>query len=108
MRVTQTGSNQVQGTEVAQTRSATKSQQAKATDKSGTSSGASSTEGARAEISAKGRELARAKDVAMSAPDTRDDKIAELKRRIAAGSYQVDAKAVADRMVDEHLSSGIG
>lgn len=108
MRVSQTGGSQVQGTEVAQTRSSAKSQQAKATEKSGTASGASPAEGARAEISAKGRELARAKEVAMSAPDMREDKIAELKRRIASGSYQVDAKAVADRMVDDHLGSGIG
>ncbi len=69
----------------------------------------SSSEGdVRPEISAKGRELAQAKQIASSAPDVREEKIAKLKEMIAKGSYKVDANAVADRMVDEHLSSGIG
>jgi negative regulator of flagellin synthesis FlgM len=62
----------------------------------------------RPEISARAKELASAKAAATSAPDVREAKIAELKERIAAGKYNVDPKAVADRMVDEHLSSGIG
>ena len=62
----------------------------------------------RPEISAKGRELAQAKEVASNAPDVREEKIAKLKEMINAGKYKVDAHAVADRMVDEHLSSGIG
>jgi negative regulator of flagellin synthesis FlgM len=62
----------------------------------------------RPEISSKARELASAKAAASGAPDVREAKIAELKERIAAGKYKVDAKAVADRMVDDHLSSGIG
>lgn len=63
---------------------------------------------ARPEISAKGREFAQAKEVASHAPDVREEKIARLKEMINAGKYKVDAHAVADRMVDEHLSSGIG
>jgi len=31
--------------------------------------------------------------------------VAELKKRIAEGKYKVDANAVADRMVDEHLNT---
>jgi negative regulator of flagellin synthesis FlgM len=62
----------------------------------------------RPEISGKARERATAKKVASETPDVREAKIAELKERIAAGHYKVDPKAVADRMVDEHLSSGIG
>ena len=64
--------------------------------------------GVRPEISAKGRELAHAKDVASKAPDVREEKIAKLKAMIAANQYKVDPHAVADRLVDEHLSSGIG
>ena len=60
------------------------------------------------EISARGRELAQAKEVASGAPDVREEKIAKLKEMISAGKYKVDSSAVADRMVDEHLSSGIG
>ncbi|MEN9724022.1 MAG: hypothetical protein RJB38_2008 [Pseudomonadota bacterium] len=62
----------------------------------------------KAEISSKAKDLAKAKEVAGQAPDVREDKIAELKARIAAGKYEVNAQAVADRLVDEHLSSGIG
>jgi negative regulator of flagellin synthesis FlgM len=63
---------------------------------------------AKAEISPKAREFAQAKAVAGQAPDVREQKIADIKARIAAGKYEVNAQAIADRMVDEHLTSGIG
>lgn len=63
---------------------------------------------ARTEISGKAKDLAHAKDVASQAPDIREQKIAEIKARIAAGKYEVNSKAIADRMVDEHLTSNIG
>lgn len=60
-------------------------------------------------ISTKGREAAKAKEAATDAPDVREEKVAELRRRIAAGKYSVDSDAVADRMVNDHLGmSGIG
>ncbi len=59
---------------------------------------------ANASISGRAREMARAKEVATEAADTREDKIAELKRRIAAKEYNVSPKAVADKLVDEHIS----
>jgi len=62
-----------------------------------------STPGANTEISQKSRELAQVKAAATEAPDVREDKVADLKRRIAEGSYHVDSHAVADRLVDEHL-----
>lgn len=65
------------------------------------SSGAS--EAATVDVSSKSKEFAHAKQVASETPDVREEKIAELKRRIAGGNYHVDADAVADRMVDEHL-----
>lgn len=61
----------------------------------------------RADISPRAKEFSRAKAVAMDAPEVRESRVAELKQRIADGKYNVDAKAVADRMVDEHLSSGL-
>jgi negative regulator of flagellin synthesis FlgM len=60
------------------------------------------------EISTKGKDFSKAKAVAANAPDVREEKIAELKKRIAGGKYEVDANKVASKMVDEHLSSGIG
>ena len=61
------------------------------------------TAGAKAEISKKSKEFAQAKSVAKATPDVRADRVAELKQRIADGKYKVDAPAIADRMVDEHL-----
>ncbi len=63
---------------------------------------------AKAEISAKSKEFAQAKAVATHAPDVREDKVADLKKRIAEGNYQVDHDSLAERMVDDHIRSGIG
>ena len=61
-----------------------------------------------ASISSKGKDLAKdmatAKTVASETSDIREEKVAELKRRIAAGKYNIDSDAIADRMVDDHLS----
>jgi negative regulator of flagellin synthesis FlgM len=64
--------------------------------------------GAQASISAKAKDFVQARSIASDAPDIREEKIAELKRRIASGGYKVDADEIADRMVDEHIKSGIG
>lgn len=62
----------------------------------------------RPEISEKARTMAKAKAMAKNAPDVREQKIAELKKRIASGAYKVDAEAVADRLVDDHLQMPSG
>ncbi|OFZ80589.1 MAG: flagellar biosynthesis anti-sigma factor FlgM [Bdellovibrionales bacterium RIFOXYD1_FULL_44_7] len=109
MRVNQTGTNPATSSEVSGTQQAQKAAEArktKKTDKTGNTSASGSTS---ADISAKGKEMARAKAAANNAPDVREQKIAELKRRIAEGKYKVDDKAVADRLVDNHLeTNGIG
>lgn len=107
MKVGQTGSNQVDNAELHKTG---KSQHAKS-ERIGEKPArtAESGEAVRADISAKGREFAAAKSAAAAAPDTREDKIAALRARIAAGTYKPDAHAIADKMVDEHLeTSGLG
>ncbi|MGE0615859.1 MAG: flagellar biosynthesis anti-sigma factor FlgM [Bacteriovoracia bacterium] len=60
---------------------------------------------AQTEISSRAKEMALAKEVASNAADVREDKIAELKRRIANKEYNVKPEAIADRMVDEHLKT---
>lgn len=65
----------------------------------------SSEQSAKSEISPKAREFAAAKAIATQTPDVREEKVAALKRRIAEGKYEVDAMKVADRLVDDHLSS---
>lgn len=62
----------------------------------------------KADISARAREFASAKKAAMEAPEVREAKIAELKRRIANKEYNVKPDDIADRMVNEHMrSSGL-
>jgi negative regulator of flagellin synthesis FlgM len=110
MRVGQSGSNP-QTSEVAGRVKVTHAHSPKG-EKAGEASSAeraASAGGASAEISEKGKEFAKAKAVANEAPDVREDKIAALKARIAEGKYKVDADAIADRMVDEHLKMhGVG
>lgn len=64
---------------------------------------------ARADISTRAKDFARAREVATSSPDVREEKIAALKRRIAEGKYEVNADKIAERLVDDHLGmAGIG
>ena len=59
------------------------------------------------ELSAKAREIsearAKAMDIARNTPDVREDRVAEIKKRIADGTYQVDAGAVADGKLREAI-----
>ncbi len=64
-----------------------------------------SADGSTAEISFRAKEMARAKEAAAAAPDVREEKVAELKRRIQSGEYSVSANKVADKMVDEHIKT---
>ncbi len=108
MRVSQSGSNSVQGSEISQAGKAKATQGAKKVDHSQNAekeAKVGSGESVKAEISSRGKEMARAKEVANSAPDIREEKVAELKRRIAAGKYNVSPEAIADKMVDEHLKT---
>lgn len=59
---------------------------------------------ARVEVSSRAKEASKIKELAMAAPDVDAQKVAKFKKLIDEGAYKVDAKAVADRMVDEHLS----
>ena len=64
--------------------------------------------GAAVEISDQALLMKQARELVNAAPDIRADKVSDLKRRIKDGSYKVDTAAVADKIVDEHLSSGFG
>ena len=57
------------------------------------------------ELSNKGRDVAKAKSAALSAPDVNQEKVDRIKKSIASGTYSVDAEKVADRLVDEHMST---
>lgn len=102
MRVGHPGNNPVQNSELSKTN---KSDRTAKADEIAKKRGREihSGDGGSAEISSKGKEFARAREIAAKSPDVREEKIAELRRRIAEGKYSVDNKAVADRLVDEHI-----
>lgn len=55
------------------------------------------------EVSAEAQALAKAKEIA-SLSSVDEAKVARLQSLIDSGQYKVDAKAIADRMVDEFTS----
>jgi negative regulator of flagellin synthesis FlgM len=57
------------------------------------------------EISSKAKDMARAQQVAKDAPDVRSQKIQELKNKIANKQYNVSAEQVADKLVDDHVTT---
>lgn len=59
---------------------------------------------AKVEVSERAKEMNRIKELAQAAPDVDEEKVARLQKLIDDGKYKVDAKDIADRMVDEHLS----
>lgn len=90
-----------------------KTEATKKTGKQGTiSSAAESGEDAleslgasKVDVSPRAQEAKRIKELAMAAPDVDTEKVARFQKMIDGGNYKVDAKAVADRMVDEHLET---
>lgn len=64
--------------------------------------------GADIEISDNAKLMRQASDIAKAASEIRKDKIASIKKSIQDGTYQVDAREIADRLVDEHLNADFG
>lgn len=58
---------------------------------------------AKVELSPRVQDIKRIKEMAKNAPDVDAEKVAKFKQMIAEGKYKVDAKAVAEKMVDEAL-----
>mgnify|MGYP001394901601 FL=1 len=55
------------------------------------------------DLSPRAQEMKKAKEVAMAAPDIDEAKVARLQKMIDGGTYSVNAKDIADKMVDDHL-----
>jgi negative regulator of flagellin synthesis FlgM len=109
MKVTQSTSNPIQSSDTKGAKAAGKAHAARGTDKAAASKEPHDTSAVKSEVSDRAREMATAKAAATDAPDVREEKIAALKARIAAGKYNVKNEEVADRMVDDHIRmSGIG
>lgn len=55
-------------------------------------------------LSDRALEAKKIKELALAAPDVDQAKVEKFRKLIDEGKYKVDAKAVADKMVDEELS----
>ena len=77
----------------------------RAGDKAATASGAEAVTAAsdRVELSGRSREMAKAAEVLASTPEVRDQKVADIRRRIDNHEYQVDADKVAQKMIMDFL-----
>jgi negative regulator of flagellin synthesis FlgM len=104
MKVTQPTAGNVQASE-AQKSKAAAAAATKKTDKASDAKGAVSADAVKPEISARAKEMKVAKEIAENTPDVRQSKVDELKAKIAAGKYNVDAEALASKLVDEHLKT---
>ncbi|HVJ66042.1 MAG TPA: flagellar biosynthesis anti-sigma factor FlgM [Bdellovibrionota bacterium] len=83
--------------------------QKKSVDANATSSTkqAVSSSGDRVEISSDATVMAQGLDQIKNTPDVRADRVAELKKAIQSGTYKVDARKIADKMVDSSLEEAI-
>ena len=108
MKVNQSGNAPIQGRESSESTRSGRAVSAKGAREAPSTEQTKET-GAKLQISQKGKHAAKANAVATGAPDIREERVADLKNRIANGTYEVDRDALADRMVEEHLRSpGIG
>ena len=62
-------------------------------------------EASRVDLSERSKDIRQIKELAMASPDIDHAKVEKFRRLIDEGKYKVDAKAVADKMVDEQLMS---
>ena len=40
-------------------------------------------------------------------PDVREDKVAQLKKQIESGTYEINAEKIADKLIKEHLTNDV-
>lgn len=62
---------------------------------------------AKLELSPRAQEMKKIKELAVAAPDVDEAKVKKFQELIDKGLYKVDAKSVADRMVDDSLRSAL-
>lgn len=56
------------------------------------------------DLSPRAQDMKKAKEIAMATPDVDEAKVARLQKLIDGGNYNVSAKDIADKMVDEELA----
>lgn len=70
----------------------------------GAASGQAGAQHDQVSVSSQARQLRTVMQAMPTVPGERADVIAELRQQVAEGSYQVDAEAVAKRLVDDGLA----
>ena len=78
---------------------------AKASEASSIESSSAGSQATKVELSSRAQDVRKIKELATAAPDVDAAKVEKFRKMIADGTYKVDAKAIADKMVDEHLMS---
>ena len=58
-------------------------------------------------ISDAAKRIQEAKTQLDALPDVREDKVAQLKKQIESGTYEVNAEKTADKLIKEHLINDI-
>ena len=66
---------------------------------------ASDSGSAKVKLSERAQDMKKIRERIDSTPDVDDAKVAKYKSMLSNGQYKVDAKAVADKMVDEHVKN---
>jgi len=56
------------------------------------------------ELSSRAKDLQRAVEIVRATPEVRADKVAALKEKVDSGTYEVDSKQVASKMIVDSLS----
>lgn len=105
MELNKVNSNQVGATQVSEQSKLQKKTAVDVNDSAATKSSVAPS-GDRVEISSDASIMAKAMDAVRSASDVRADRVAELKKAIHNGTYKVDAKKVADKMLDSSIEEG--
>ncbi len=56
------------------------------------------------ELSIEAQNLASLQEKAMNAPDIRTDKVNSIMKQIQEGSYTIDSRLIAERLIKDHLA----
>lgn len=103
MRVNPTNSSPIQSAETSSTKKTEKLKSNGYEKTDSVASAPSKSDSSSAEISAKAKDMAAAKQIASDTSDVRESKIAELREKIQNKKYDVSNSAIADRLVDDHI-----
>ena len=76
-----------------------------ATSSEAVSPNSSASAATKVELSPRVQDIKKIKELAKNSPDVDVDKVARFKQMIDEGKYKVDAKAVAEKMVDEYMET---